>query len=50
MADYIPCRRGERPFAPTIWYTMQHITPYILKTLLFLEYRGVYFVMSNELS
>ena len=32
MADYIPCRRGERPFAPTIWYTMQQITAYILKT------------------
>ena len=32
MADYVPCRRGERPFAPTILYTMEQITPYILKT------------------
>ena len=35
MADYAPCRRGEKFFAPTIWYTMQQITPYILKTLFF---------------
>jgi predicted nucleic acid-binding protein len=32
MADYTPCRRGEKFFAPTIWYPMQQITPYILKT------------------
>ena len=32
MADYIPCCRGEKFFDPTILYTMQHITPYILKT------------------
>jgi hypothetical protein len=33
MADYIRCRRGEKFFAPTIWYTMQQITPDIQKTL-----------------